>query len=261
MIVVNVVNIRTVVDLPAPLGPRNPKISPRRTSRSTPRTASTVASTPVNVLARATALIALGSSADMPGSGSSGREEGRSSAVTTRPTVHRASRPDGDRAHDSAMVRVQPNFRSTRFLSQYELWPCERAKLPAGAPPQRRNNHAVGTIDARYPRATRAQGESHRPRPHGTTRQNDAERGFASRPYRHRCRGDPDRQDCGVSECAGLRGLDLVGSDRNQPRASANRSRLALNQAWRRSNLAMPPVASTIWRNASLPSSRRRCRN
>src|SRR5665213_2658928 len=31
-----------VVDLPAPLGPRNPKISPRRTARSMPRTASTV---------------------------------------------------------------------------------------------------------------------------------------------------------------------------------------------------------------------------
>ena len=47
----------------------------------------------------------------------------------------------------------------------------------------------------------------------------------------------------------------------DQPRASANRSRWAVNQARRRSNLAMPPVASTIWRNATLPSSRRRCRN
>ena len=41
------VSIRTVVDLPAPLGPRKPKTSPRRTSRSTPRTASTVPSRPV----------------------------------------------------------------------------------------------------------------------------------------------------------------------------------------------------------------------
>ena len=30
-----------VVDFPAPLGPRNPKISPAPTSRSMPRTAST----------------------------------------------------------------------------------------------------------------------------------------------------------------------------------------------------------------------------
>ena len=33
--------IRIVEDLPAPLGPRNPKDSPGRTSRSMPRTAST----------------------------------------------------------------------------------------------------------------------------------------------------------------------------------------------------------------------------
>ena len=37
----SVVSIRTHVDLPAPLGPRNPKISPALTSRSTPLTAST----------------------------------------------------------------------------------------------------------------------------------------------------------------------------------------------------------------------------
>ena len=43
----------------------------------------------------------------------------------------------------------------------------------------------------------------------------------------------------------------------DQPRASANRSRWAVNQARRRSNLAMPPVASTIWWKATLPSSRR----
>src|SRR5258706_14575744 len=34
-------SIRSVVVLPAPLGPRNPKISPWRTARSTPATAST----------------------------------------------------------------------------------------------------------------------------------------------------------------------------------------------------------------------------
>ena len=37
-----VVSIRRVVDLPAPLGPRNATSSPRWTSRSSPRTASTV---------------------------------------------------------------------------------------------------------------------------------------------------------------------------------------------------------------------------
>ena len=36
-----VVSIRTVVDLPAPLGPRNPKTSPRVTARSIPSTATT----------------------------------------------------------------------------------------------------------------------------------------------------------------------------------------------------------------------------
>src|SRR4029077_18917585 len=34
-------NMRTVVDLPAPFGPRNPEISPDSTSRSTPFTAAT----------------------------------------------------------------------------------------------------------------------------------------------------------------------------------------------------------------------------
>ena len=47
---VNVVSIRTVVDFPAPFGPRNPKTSPSATLRSTPRTASTVPSRPVNLL-------------------------------------------------------------------------------------------------------------------------------------------------------------------------------------------------------------------
>src|SRR3954469_10489115 len=37
-----VANIFSVVDFPAPLGPRKPKISPRSTAKSTPRTASTV---------------------------------------------------------------------------------------------------------------------------------------------------------------------------------------------------------------------------
>jgi hypothetical protein len=37
----SVVSIRTVVDLPAPFGPRNPNTSPASTRRSTPRTAST----------------------------------------------------------------------------------------------------------------------------------------------------------------------------------------------------------------------------
>ena len=39
---ISVASIRSVVVLPAPLGPRKPKISPSATSRSTPRTASTV---------------------------------------------------------------------------------------------------------------------------------------------------------------------------------------------------------------------------
>ena len=39
----SVVSIRRVVDLPAPLGPRNATSSPRPISRSRPRTASTVA--------------------------------------------------------------------------------------------------------------------------------------------------------------------------------------------------------------------------
>ena len=43
----SVVSMRTVVDLPAPLGPRKPKISPVRIRRSTPRTASTVPSRPL----------------------------------------------------------------------------------------------------------------------------------------------------------------------------------------------------------------------
>src|SRR3712207_949532 len=38
----NVVNIRSVVDLPAPFGPRNATSSPGATSMSTPLTASTV---------------------------------------------------------------------------------------------------------------------------------------------------------------------------------------------------------------------------
>ena len=41
VIVSSVVSIFTVVDLPAPLGPRNPNTSPDFTCRSTPRTAST----------------------------------------------------------------------------------------------------------------------------------------------------------------------------------------------------------------------------
>ena len=59
---------------------------------------------------------------------------------------------------------------------------------------------------------------------------------------------------CGVGASISVVPID-------QPRASANRSRWAVNQARRRSNLAMPPVASTIWRKATSPSSRRRCRN
>ena len=43
----SVVSIRTVVDLPAPFGPRNPNTSPAATSRSTPRTASTVPPRPL----------------------------------------------------------------------------------------------------------------------------------------------------------------------------------------------------------------------
>jgi hypothetical protein len=43
----SVVNIFTVVDFPAPFGPRNPKTSPASTRRSTPRTASTVPLRPV----------------------------------------------------------------------------------------------------------------------------------------------------------------------------------------------------------------------
>jgi len=43
----SVVNILTVVDFPAPFGPRKPKTSPASTRRSTPLTASTV---PVRLL-------------------------------------------------------------------------------------------------------------------------------------------------------------------------------------------------------------------
>src|SRR5436190_4656140 len=39
---ISVASIRSVVVLPAPLGPRKPKISPRCTAKSTPRTASTL---------------------------------------------------------------------------------------------------------------------------------------------------------------------------------------------------------------------------
>ena len=49
-VVINVVNILTVVDLPAPLGPRNPKTVPASTARSTPRTASTSPSFPPKCL-------------------------------------------------------------------------------------------------------------------------------------------------------------------------------------------------------------------
>ena len=45
-------SIRSVVVLPAPLGPRKPKISPRCTSKLTPRTASTVAPAGVEALAQ-----------------------------------------------------------------------------------------------------------------------------------------------------------------------------------------------------------------
>src|SRR5207248_11088210 len=55
-----------VVDLPAPFGPRKPKISPARTLRSMPRTASTP---PLNVLTSPRALIA-------PGGASPAADEG-----------------------------------------------------------------------------------------------------------------------------------------------------------------------------------------
>ena len=45
-----VVNIRRVVDLPAPFGPRKATSSPGSTSMSTPRTASTVSFLLVNCL-------------------------------------------------------------------------------------------------------------------------------------------------------------------------------------------------------------------
>ena len=50
-----VVNMPTVVDLPAPFGPSSPKTSPVATSKSMPRTASTP---PAQVLVRARTLIA-----------------------------------------------------------------------------------------------------------------------------------------------------------------------------------------------------------
>jgi len=50
VIVIRVVSMRTVVDFPAPLGPRKPNTSPSATWRSTPRTASTVPLRPVNRL-------------------------------------------------------------------------------------------------------------------------------------------------------------------------------------------------------------------
>jgi hypothetical protein len=50
VMVIRVVSMRTVVDLPAPFGPRNPKTSPSATPRSTPRTASTVPLRPRNCL-------------------------------------------------------------------------------------------------------------------------------------------------------------------------------------------------------------------
>src|SRR5215472_1883286 len=53
----SVVSIRSVVVLPAPLGPRKPTISPPPTVRSTPRTASTFRFRAVNVRARPCASI------------------------------------------------------------------------------------------------------------------------------------------------------------------------------------------------------------
>ena len=47
VIVIRVVSMRTVVDLPAPFGPRNPNTCPSSTCRSTPRTASTAPPRPV----------------------------------------------------------------------------------------------------------------------------------------------------------------------------------------------------------------------
>jgi hypothetical protein len=46
----SVVSMRSVVVLPAPLGPRKPKISPRDTAKLTPRTASTVPRRDANCL-------------------------------------------------------------------------------------------------------------------------------------------------------------------------------------------------------------------
>ena len=60
VMVIKVVSIRTVVDLPAPFGPRKPNTSPGRTSRSTPRTASTSPPEPLYVFTSPTARTALG---------------------------------------------------------------------------------------------------------------------------------------------------------------------------------------------------------
>ena len=99
---VSVVSIRTVVDLPAPLGPRKPKISPGSTARSTPRTASTVPARPVKVLTRPWAETASGGSVEGAESVGGGVMQG----TLTRPpdTLHPRFPRQGD--HDAPSCRV-----------------------------------------------------------------------------------------------------------------------------------------------------------
>ena len=58
--------MRSVVVLPAPFGPRKPKISPRATCRLTPRTASTAPPRPGNRLRSSLTVITSGIASSFP---------------------------------------------------------------------------------------------------------------------------------------------------------------------------------------------------
>src|SRR4051812_31542432 len=88
--------IRIVEDLPAPLGPRKPNDSPRRTSTSMPFTASTIASLVPNDLRSPTALII---------ESESGLESGLESG---RVTVHDPRRRHGQPAPGIPPARQLP---------------------------------------------------------------------------------------------------------------------------------------------------------
>src|SRR5438105_8491744 len=122
----SVESMRSVVVLPAPLGPRKPKISPRRTSRSTPATASTCRPRDLNTRRRPRVSITASGLApsiggDFPGSrplaaGEQG-PEGLLCGAALAPPADAA-----DHAHDRwrrpALEDAQPSVGGHRALRQ-----------------------------------------------------------------------------------------------------------------------------------------------